>query len=323
MSEEERILSFLKATGPTIPVRVAKNIKSDTLIASAHLSQLSSRGKIKISSLKIGSSPLYYLPGQENQLFEFAKQNLNPKDFKVLCNLKEQKLLREKSLDLLSKVALRNLKDFAIPLQVNYGGESELFWKWYLLNNEEANELLREQILGTSNSQEEQTQLTDVNKDSKEQIKEEVSVVKELKSESNNNESNEKEKQKEIIKPELKPKKIEKKKPKGSDKFVTNITSYLEELEIEIQEQEIIRKNSEVDFILLIPSVVGKMKYFCKAKSKQRCDEKDVSTAYMQAQIKKLPLLFLYKNQLTKKAEEMLSTDAFENAVIKKIENGS
>ena len=57
-----------------------------------------------------------------------------------------------------------------------------------------------------------------------------------------------------------------------------------------------------------------------KAKKKKRCDEKDISAAYMQAQIKKLPLLFLYTHELSKKAQEMLESDAFKNALIKKIE---
>ena len=33
----------------------------------------------------------------------------------------------------------------------------------------------------------------------------------------------------------------------------------------------IIKKNSEIDFVLLLPSPVGNLKYYCKAKNKQRC----------------------------------------------------
>ena len=137
MFVQDQILHFLRATGPTLPAKVAKNIKTEILIASAHLSDLASQGKIKISSLKIGGSPLYYLPGQESQLYNFAAGNLNPKDVQVLERLKEQKVLREKDLDLLAKVALRSLKDFAIPLQVRSQQNSELFWKWHLLSTEE------------------------------------------------------------------------------------------------------------------------------------------------------------------------------------------
>ena len=46
---------------------------------------------------------------------------MNPKDFVVLERLKNDKVLRENNLDLLSKVALRSLKDFATPLHVTVG----------------------------------------------------------------------------------------------------------------------------------------------------------------------------------------------------------
>ncbi|HLC89211.1 MAG TPA: hypothetical protein VJG49_04185 [Candidatus Nanoarchaeia archaeon] len=81
-----------------------------------------------------------------------------------------------------------------------------------------------------------------------------------------------------------------------------------------------VRKDAEIDFIVRISSVVGETTYFCKARKKRKCDEKDLSAAYMQAQIKKLPLLFLYTNELNQKAQEMLATDAFKNALVKKIE---
>ena len=138
MGDQDKILYFLKVVGPTIPSKVAKNIGTEILLASAHLSDLSAQGKVKISSLKIGGTPLYYLAGQEEQLYHFAAGNLNPKDFQVLEILKQQKILREGSLDLLSRVALRSLKDFAIPLHVTVSGNRELFWKWHLLSDDEA-----------------------------------------------------------------------------------------------------------------------------------------------------------------------------------------
>ncbi|MBW2993679.1 hypothetical protein KY317_03845, partial [Candidatus Woesearchaeota archaeon] len=36
------------------------------------------------------------------------------------------------------RVALRNLKDFAVPLTVSQGDKKEIFWRWYLLSNQEA-----------------------------------------------------------------------------------------------------------------------------------------------------------------------------------------
>ncbi|MBI2152046.1 hypothetical protein HYU21_04935, partial [Candidatus Woesearchaeota archaeon] len=100
MLVQDQILEFLNVTGPTIPTKVAKTIKTDIIIASAHLSDLAAQKKIRISSLKLGGSPLYYLPGQEEQLYNFAAGNLNPKDMAVLDRLKTEGVLREADLDL-------------------------------------------------------------------------------------------------------------------------------------------------------------------------------------------------------------------------------
>ncbi len=146
MRTEDKILNFLKYSGPSLTMKIANNIKENSIIASAYLSELSSQRKIKISNLKIGTSPLYYLPGQEDQLIRFTK-DINPKDREVLERLHQKKVLRENNLELLAKVALRSLKDFAIPLHVNFNGQKELFWRWHLLSDEETNQIISE-ILG-------------------------------------------------------------------------------------------------------------------------------------------------------------------------------
>ena len=134
MTDQDKILQFLRMIGPTIPAKVAKHLNTQILLTSAHLSDLISQGKVKISHLKIGGTPLYYLPGQEYQLYQFAPGNLNPKDAQVLHRLKEEKVLQESDLDLLGKVSLRGLRDFAVPLHVTLNGRKELFWKWHLLS---------------------------------------------------------------------------------------------------------------------------------------------------------------------------------------------
>ena len=75
-----------------------------------------------------------------------------------------------------------------------------------------------------------------------------------------------------------------------------------------------------MNFLLKVPTTIGQMTYFCKAKQKSKCDERDLSSAYMEAQMKKLPLLFLYSGEMNKKAEEMLKSGTFENVVVKKVE---
>ncbi len=408
MTAQDQILNFLRASGPILPAKVAKNIKETILIASAHLADLVSQGKVKISFLKVGGSPLYYLPGQKAQLYQYASGNMNPKDLQVLNKLKEKQVLKEAGLDTLSKVALRSLKDFAIPLHVTVDNKRELFWKWYLLSEKETNNAIRGILSGdvvpkiveepvVSEIQEpttiketkkvppepkviivkepkvkqpevekvpnekevvEETPEVQESEPEVEESVEEKSPVKE-KSEPEE-EPEEPEKSEEELEPEededelaellleenkkraeqkqreiskqttLKQKKpffkkvaekfAGKKRAKIADSFLPIVEQFFVKLEINVEEKEVVRKNSEIEFLVKIKSVVGETTYFCKAKQKKRCDEKDLSAAYMQAQIKKLPLLFLYSNELSQKATEMLDSDAFKNALIKKIE---
>ena len=67
MDKNQAILEIISRKGPVIPVQVSKEINDNVLMASARLSELLSSKKVKISSLKVGGSPLYYLPGQEEK----------------------------------------------------------------------------------------------------------------------------------------------------------------------------------------------------------------------------------------------------------------
>ena len=73
------ILDFIRIKGPSLPTQIAKHIGKDSLMASVYLSELASTKKILISWLKVGASPLYYLPGQQNKLQNFSSK-LNEKD---------------------------------------------------------------------------------------------------------------------------------------------------------------------------------------------------------------------------------------------------
>ncbi|MBU1973956.1 MAG: hypothetical protein KKH52_01010, partial [Nanoarchaeota archaeon] len=149
LTAQDHILNFLRAAGPVLPAKVAKNINESILIASAHLADLVSQGKVKLTNLKVGGSPLYYLAGQEEQLHQFAAGNMNQKDYHVLEKLKTVLVLRENNLDTLSKVALRSLKDFAFPLHVTIQGKRELFWKWYLLSEQDTNNYIGQILTGS------------------------------------------------------------------------------------------------------------------------------------------------------------------------------
>jgi len=265
MIDKSQVLSFVQRAGPVLPRDVVREFGGDTLLVGAVLSQLVDAKQIKLSHTKVGGSPVYYTTGQESKLQDLYKF-LKDMEKKAFDRLKYQGVIRDSTADPAIRVALRNIKDFAKPLEVNLQDRREIFWKWYLLDNAEAEKLIVPQI----------------------------KVAKK--------ESVEKKPQQTIEKEEPEQKITE------SNELLERVKTYFSNKKIEILEEEVIRKNSDIEMIVYIPSPVGKLKYFCKIRDKKKSNDKDLSSAYVQGEMKKLPVLYVTTGDLTNKAKDMLNT---------------
>jgi len=125
---KEKIIFILRKNGPGLPVHIAKEIESSILFTSAFLSELASEKRIKISQMKVGNSPLYYLPGQE-QLLEKSSHYLKSKEKEAFMLLKEKKFMKDSEQDPAIRVALREIKDFAVPFKK----DDEIFWRYFTI----------------------------------------------------------------------------------------------------------------------------------------------------------------------------------------------
>jgi hypothetical protein len=353
MSTEDKILSLIKTKGPVLPVDIAGAIESNILLASAHLSELVGRNQLKVSHTKIGGSPVYYLKGQESRLQELSK-NLNNKEQRVYSLLKEKKIIKDSDAEPSVRVMLRNIKDFAIPFHVNYNGSKILFWKWYLLGDEEVHKLVENTLKIKKVVKQEKTEVQKENEKIKEEQKqlEEKKIKEKLIEETDriNEEKKKVSKEKERIQKQLEEekKKIEKEKQnlqkylederrkfeeeknkQGKEKqkgkedeqkdwFFTKLKQYFLPNQIRIIESRVLRKGKEIELKIKIPSVVGEVEYYCRAKNKKRISDGDLSSAFVQGQLKRLPTLFLTTGELTKKAKEMLEQD-LRSLVVKKL----
>lgn len=284
-------MAMLRLRGPTLPSELAKQLKTDTFFAGAYLSSLLEKNLLCVSSLKIGSSPLYYLKEQKYRLESFAKR-LDQKDKKTFDLLKAKKVLRDRGQDPLTRVSLRNIKDFAVQLNVRINGEQELFWKFYSVKDEEASSLIR-QLLEKKTPKLKTEKKTETKPIEKPKIKKIETVIKKPEPQLKEQLKIQKEVQKKIT---------EKPQPTIEDDFYKSITNNLNKNNITIESTEKIRKN-EYDLIIKIPSPAGELTYYCKAKNKKKINEGDLSTTVMKAQNKRLPALFLTTGDLTKKAE--------------------
>jgi len=324
----DKVISIVKSQGPLLPALVAKAIGSNILMASAYLSELVANRIIKISTIKVGGSPLYYAPGQEAGLQNFS-DNLNEKERRTYELLKERKILADATSEPLVRVALRELKDFAVPLKVNNNGRVEIFWKWYLTPNEEIEGPIRKILdsgeLAVKQQKTETVQAEQEVKQAKPEVRQESQVVErsqeiskkeyqvvekaaikeEIKTEIPEKEDIAKDKPKEVVKTGAKREKRSLKK----DEFLEVLEKFFEKNKIEIVESTVLRKNSEIDFIIEMASPVGKLRYYCKAKNKKRVSDSDLSNAFVRGQMKKLPVLFLSNGELSKKAIELIDSE--------------
>jgi len=297
MDTRDKILEFVKAKGPILPVQISKEIGTNILMASAHLAELTASHKLKISAIKVGGSPLYYLAGQEAMLQKFTA-NMNDKEKKAFDLLSQNKVLRDSEQEPVMRVALREIRDFAIPLNVNYNNNREIFWKWHLTANDDAEQLIKSKLgieKPAENKAEEKAKEEIQKEELKEEIKEKIeekpaqSVQKQLKE---------------------KPKELRKYKPRDKeDNFLKDIMKFFEKNKINAISSETIKKDSEIDFVVEIPSVVGNLQYYCKAKNKKRINDSDLSNAFVKGQFKKLPVIFLSNGELSAKAQEMIGKE--------------
>ncbi|MDP3766085.1 MAG: hypothetical protein Q8R04_06250 [Nanoarchaeota archaeon] len=298
METRDKILEVVKAKGPVLPVQISKEIGTNILMASAHLAELTASNRLKISTIKVGGSPLYYLSGQESMLQKFTS-NMNDKEKKAFDLLQQNKILRDSEQEPVIRVALREIKDFAVPLNVTHNNNTEIFWKWYLTPNEEAEQLIKQKLQILEKPIEKKIE----EKIQKEEIKQKI------------------EEKPQPAQKQLKEKQKETRKYKPRDKednFLKDVTKFFEKNKISIISSEIIKKNSEIDFIVEIPSVVGNLQYYCKARNKKRISDSDLSSAYVKGQFKKLPILVISTGDLSSKAQEMLAKE-LNNITFKKI----
>jgi len=275
---------FLKRNGPILPVRVSKIVGTNIMMASALLSQLVTEKKIRITHESIGGSPLYYVDGQEALLQDRLGNQLNGKKKEAYNLLKDKKVLYDNSLEPSIRIALRELKDFAVPIDVTLNEKLERYWRWYLISNDQVKELLvKKEQLEIMQDEINQARL-DIEK--KPRVREQRKV--------------------EVKKVEVKEEKEEKKEVMKKVNFYLSVDKYFEQNNVRILHEEVVRRDKEFNFIIEIPSNLGKLRYFVKVRNKKKVSDGDLSLAYSQAQTKNLPLLFLTNGEMTNKAKEHL-----------------
>ena len=287
---QEDVLQVVEQHGPVIPNQVKQRLGAgDATMINVYLSNLREEGKIKFTHVQLGSSKFAYTPQQKAKL-ETLIEHLNEKDRRTAKKLQEAKVLRVQEQDPLTRVGLQETKDFAIPIKVSTRQGEELFYRYFLTTPEQAQEKIRE-ILQPNTAPKQEVK----EEPPKEEIRQEVT---------------EQPPQKPAPTPTTPPpKKPEEQrvlsKPETPDnELAQTIEQYCADNNIEILTYNEVRKNSEADLEIKLPTAAGKILFYAKAKTKKTSNDGDLAAAILSAKKRMLPALYLTTGSVTNKAKE-------------------
>lgn len=289
MDSKDKIIEYIRKNGPSQPIKVAKELGVDSIIASALLANLASNKILNISHMKVGGSPLYYLKGQEKELQRFSEKlpSMEKEAFELI---KSRLVLRDDELEPSTRVAISHIPDFAKPITVMLKDSHEIkFWKWYLLNNDQTSEIIKNRYFKSDETSE--------NKKGEEIKQKELKSFAEEAKESIKPAENE---EKEVLKKEE-----EKKEDKiDFDGIPKEIKEELEKRRLVIEKHATTKgKDSEI-----IAHIEGfqRQKIFVYITRKKRINEKDIAIAHLKSELAKALLIIMHKGEFTKDAMQLL-----------------
>ncbi len=283
--KKNSIISFLDSNGPSLPVRVAKTIEMEPVFASAILSELLNEKRVKLSHMKIGASPLYILPNQEQKL-ENLSEHLKNIEKEAYQKIKENKFLIDENETPAIRVALRSLKDFATPFKF----KEKIIWRYSFISEEEIRKLIDLKEKGIQ-------KIPSLPKLKTKQITKKKSELPEKKVENIFEESNK----------------------ESAPEFVEEIKSYLSEKNIEFVEEIQIDKKEIVARVNL-KSKIGDINFLLIAKNKKTTSKDEIKSALQRASYHKMPCLYLLRKEPQKSLLKFI--EDYKNLIkIKVIEN--
>ena len=323
MIDKNQVLELVCAKGYVVPSDLIRQFHVDTFIMGAVLSDLVHDKKLAVSSVKIGGSPVYYPLDQKEKLVELSRY-LNEKDRQTFAILQEQKVLLDEQQTPLIRVSLRNIKDYAKPIEVTANGVTHLFWKWYLASEQEVHALLKEILIPLHAARAAPLPASVA------PVVPQVSVAPIVAAPSSpptplDPVVAEKKKVKKILAKQEMPKQdplqnaplisehflgqqmLTKQLPLD-DAFAQEVSQFFTKKGMRLTDFTILKKG-EIDCLVEIPSPIGSILYFCKAKNKKKCSEGEVATAFVAAQLKKLPAMLLTPGELPKKVQQKIITE--------------
>lgn len=277
---KEKIISIIKSNGPSLPVHIANSMNITPLFMSAFLSEMNAEKSIKMSWMRVGNSPVYYLLEQEALLENFAGY-LNSKEKEAFLLLKEKKVLSDEKQSPSIRVALKTIKDFAVPLNISVENEKNLFWKYFLVSDADV-----KNIIASASEKKEAENLSGKNEEENKNAPPVEKVSEKTSSEQTN-------KIRTLPKSHL------------ESEFSEKVKDCLSKMGIETL-SVISERRKEFAAKVSIGGILGKQEFYLTAKDKKRVTEDDFTLAIQKAQLEKMPALFISSGEISKKGKARL-----------------
>jgi hypothetical protein len=260
------------------------------LFTSAFLAELYQEKKLKMTHMRVGSSPVYYLDGQEEGLEKYSTY-LKSKEKEAYELLKKNRFLKDAEQEPAIRVALRAIKDFAIPTKENQ------IWKYYLEKEENLPQENIEEKIAVTPTEEKTNEIKEAKVISKEEPKEnsEETVQKE--------ETEKLKETSEEVKEEPKIEKVVEETKNEEEDFASICEREIEKLKIKIIEKTQTKKK-EFSWIGRIENQFGEVEIKLIGKDKKTITDKDILKAFEEATSDKKIVIYLTGGELSKKAKE-------------------
>ncbi len=321
----EKIVKVIEEKGPRLPVQIARELEMNSLFVSAFLSEMVNSKRIKVSHLKVGGSPLYFLEGQEEQLSPYQKY-LHPKEGDAFLRLKKYKVLKDNEQHPSIRVALRSIRDFAFGFKM----DEDIFWRFFLTSEEDVKEILEPNSKSSSESnskpslvpslkkKEEKTEshlITREGATNKDEIleleKDAEELTKTIPLQNQTKESftpsnSEKPNANEFKNPFVMTEEIKIKKEKPRSEFVLKTIQFIKNKGFIIAEEKEY-KPKEYHCIVKINSELGPINFLTVVKNKKTITETDLRKILSDAQSIPLPALIMYTGDISKKSIEFVN----------------
>jgi len=296
--KENQVYTSIQTKGPLLPIEIARSLSMETYIVSAILATLLKNKKIEISKRKIGSSNLYYIPGQEELVRKRLLPELNALEQKALQRVKELKVAFENDLYPQERFMLKEMLDFVNLLKVKTEKEEFDVWVDAELTKEEINEIIKKRL---ENLKEKSTSI----EKPKEALPEKnIPIEKE-------------ETKQELLSQEppkeLPEKKERKRKSAQNTNFNEKLNDYLKRMDITLIKVLSIKANENIA-IVSIPSIIGDQFFYMFYTTKKNLNEGDLSKIYLEASKHKMPILLILENEINSKINQYIK-DNFGNLI--------